>query len=64
MQRVSFGMAITYTFGPSSPIATIHSGRVGRVHMSRCVRGSDSERRRHARQLDMDQVQWATGPVG
>jgi len=65
MQRVSFRDGITYTFGPRlNPIATIHSGESVEFICQDACGGQIRTEKDTLDQLDMDQVNGATGPVG
>src|SRR5438874_1841039 len=65
MRRISFYDGVTYTFGPDlTPIATVRSGETVEFVCQDACGGQIRTEKDTLDQLDMDQVNGATGPVG
>ncbi|TLZ87154.1 MAG: hypothetical protein E6K00_05990, partial [Methanobacteriota archaeon] len=64
MRRISFQDGVTYTFGPDlTPIATVRSGETVEFVCQDACGGQIRTEKDTLDQLDMDQVNGATGPV-
>src|SRR2546429_5563296 len=64
MRRISFQDGVTYTFGPDlTPIATVRSGETVEFVCQDACGGQIRTEKDTLHQLDMDQVNGATGPV-
>src|SRR3989440_9733810 len=64
MRRISFQDGVTYTFGPDlTPVATVRSGETVEFVCQDACGGQIRTEKDTLDQLDMDQVNGATGPV-